>query len=351
MGLRRIGVEIAERRAPENLKFWARYPLLILKRSRFSKRPVNGPPYFFVPEFRQKDVPLARFLALLGGRKVIFDPLAARYETKIVDWRRKPADSPSAWWNKKIDDAAFRLAGLILADTAAHGEYYARMYGLDPAKIAVLPLGYNDEIFEKRGAAQSNDPETFSVLFFGSFLPLHGADVIVEAARFVAAADPRIRFVMLGEGQTLPAANAAADAAGLRNIAFLGRRPVRVLPSAIAAADLCLGIFGRTEKARRVVPHKIFQSMAMGKAVVTARTPAVEEFFADRKNIILCDEPLAESLAAAILTLKHDRAMRDRLAKNGYDLVRRDFSPEAVARRLVDIVERHFGRFEDPRSL
>jgi len=343
-GLRRIGVEVSELRVSGRLKFWARYPLLLARGMlrREGREAGTAPNGIFVPEFCQKDVPIARFLGLLTARRVVFDPLAARFETKIGDWRRKPADSLTAWWNKKIDAAAFRLADVILADTAAHKDYYCRTYGLNPEKVAVLPVGYDDEVFGRTdGGHFKVSPifsDSFRVFFFGSFLPLHGAEVIVEAARMVASRDDRVRFVMLGDGQTLPAARAAAASAGLRNIEFLGRKAYRELPSIIAGADLCLGIFGRTEKARRVVPHKIFQSMAMGKAVITARTPAVEEFFAGGENIILCDEPLAESAAEAILSLKRDPARRARIARAGRDLVRRAFSPESIARRLFLIL-------------
>jgi len=340
-GLGRAGHEVRERRASVRLKFWARYPLLA------AKKPVRdgggaGPDFLFVPEFCQKDVPLAKFLGLLSARKVVFDPLAARFETKIGDWRRKPADSPAAWWNKKIDAMAFRLSDLVLADTAAHGDYYRRTYGLSPDKVAVLPVGFDDDVFGRKDAGHFKVSPIFSVLFFGSFLPLHGAEVIVEAARLVASRDDGIRFLLLGDGQTLPAAKAAAASAGLGNIEFLGRKRYRELPSIIGEADVCLGIFGRTEKARRVVPHKIYQSMAMGQAVVTARTPAVEEFFADGENIVLCGEPMAETAAEAVLALKGDPSRRERIARAGRELVRREFSPEAIASRLVDILRRNF---------
>jgi glycosyltransferase involved in cell wall biosynthesis len=89
--------------------------------------------------------------------------------------------------------------------------------------------------------------------------------------------------------------------------------------------------------------------MGMGRTVVTARTPAVEEFFTSGKNIILCDEPYAESLARAVLDLARDAALRDRLARSGLDLVRREFTPEAVARRLAKIVAERFGIARPPR--
>jgi len=360
-GLRKIGAPAAECRADRHLKFWARYPLLLLRllgagAKTAGVRPSAGagaaaarrPRCLFVPEFCQKDVPLARFWATLTARKVVFDPLAARYETKVADWRRLAPDSPAAWWNFQIDRAAFAGADLVLADTAAHKAYYCETYGLDPDKVAVLPLGYDDDVFKpgpepasRPGDTAASAERAFEVLFTGSFLPLHGTDVIVDAARIVAARDPGVRFTLAGTGRTLDAARRAA--AGLPNVVFAGWRPFSALPASIAAADVCLGIFGRTEKARRVVPHKLVQAMGMGRAVVTARTPAAGEFFTHRENVVFCDEPLAGSLAAAVLELKADAGLRERVARAGCALVRARFSPEATARRLMEIVEERFG--------
>ena len=162
-------------------------------------------------------------------------------------------------------------------------------------------------------------------------------------ARIVAGRDPSVRFKLIGSGQTREAARRLVEGYGLRNVEFAGWRSLEDLPARIAAADVSLGIFGRTEKAGRVVPHKLFQALGMGKAVITARTPAAEEFFVDREHLVFCDEPLAESLAGAVLELKSDAALRERIARNGHALVAEEFSPRATARLLMEIVEERFG--------
>ena len=45
------------------------------------------------------------------------------------------------------------------------------------------------------------------------------------------------------------------------------------LPGVVAEHDVCLGIFGTTDKAPRVVPNKVYQGVASGCAVVTSDTP------------------------------------------------------------------------------
>lgn len=335
-GLRQKGVDVCECGLRSRYKFWMRYPLLFF---RFilscSKRS-----FFFVPEFGQKDVPLAKFLSLLTSRKIIFDPLAPRYETKITDWKRKPPDSWQARWNFAIDSRAFAFSDLILADTQAHKDYYCREYGIPSDKVEILPVGYDDELYRPNLAAEKGG--RFTVLFYGSFLPLHGADAVVQAAKIVSKEDPSIKFNLTGSGQTYPRVRALAEELHLKNIQFEDWLPQEELPQRIASADICLGIFGKTEKAARVVPHKIYQSMGSGKPVITARTPAVEEFFTHRENIFLVPDPYPENLAQAILELKRDKDLREKIAEGGYQLVCRKYSPAAIGRTLIRIIEKKF---------
>jgi glycosyltransferase involved in cell wall biosynthesis len=298
-----------------------------------------------VPEFCQKDVPLAKLLAVFSSRKIIFDPLASRFETKFGDWRWRPEESLPAWWNKAIDRWAFRLSDLIIADTQAHKGYYCRQFGLEPEKIAVVPVGFDDRIFkaelsrERHTSGSGGSP--FTVLFFGSFLPLHGAETVVEAARRVAREDASIQFELIGSGQTLDRVQQLASDLKTTNIRFIGWMEQDNLAERVAVqADICLGLFGRTEKAGRVVPHKVFQSMALGKAVVTARTPAAEEFFTHCENIFFCNLGEPEPLARAILELRRDSGLRERIARKGYELVWEKFHPMALGAALVNAVVR-----------
>jgi glycosyltransferase involved in cell wall biosynthesis len=348
-GLALAGAAVSECRVRPGYKFWLRYPRLL---ARWLTAVKPAPDYIIVPEFCQKDVPLARLLAALGPRRVVFDPLATRFETKIVDWSWRPRGSLAAWWNRQIDRRAFGLSDLILADTRVHLDYYAGFFGLSPDRFAVVPVGFDDRIFSRALAetgrvARAAGPEgqPFTVLFFGSFLPLHGVDFIIEAARSVWKKDKSVRFLLIGGGRTFPQVKARAEELGLGNIDFEGWKSQSALAATVAGrADICLGIFGRTEKAARVVPHKVFQSMALGKPVITARTPAVEEFFEHGWNISLCDRTRPESLAEAILALRNDAGLRDAIARRGYELAWEKFQPAALGAALVGILERRFSR-------
>jgi len=118
-GLEENGAIVRECRASTHWRFWARYPLLVraFLRSGGAARKNEKAAlrrFIFVPEFCAKDVSLAKLLGLLTARRVVFDPLAARYETKILDWRRKPPSSLTAWWNSVTrSNAALALPSVL----------------------------------------------------------------------------------------------------------------------------------------------------------------------------------------------------------------------------------------------
>ena len=337
-GLLALGETVVEKASPRSLKSWVRYPALAARLALGPGHPLRRADVLYVPAFGQKDVPLARLLAFASARTVVFDPLADRYETKILDRGRRSPDSLAALWNKWIDAAAFRLADVVLADTVAHAARYAEAYGVPGRKLVVVPVGYDDTLFDPGFAPRAPASGPFTVLFFGSFLPLHGVDAVVEAARAVLDRDPSIRFRFVGSGDTWSRAKALAAGLGASNCVFLPWAPAASLPGIIASADIALGVFGRTAKARRVVPHKVFQSLGMRRPVITARTAAEEELFVHGEDIWLCGEPFPETLAEAVLGLKADPGLRERLAANGHRKVCERYTPAAVASILRDAV-------------
>jgi glycosyltransferase involved in cell wall biosynthesis len=173
-------------------------------------------------------------------------------------------------------------------------------------------------------------PGCCEVLFYGSMIPLHGVDVIVGAARRLASA-PEIRFHLIGQGQTLSAGTTDLGVEGsLRRTASV---TYEALPAAIAQATLCLGIFGTSDKARRVVPHKVYEAAAMGKPIITADTPAIREAFPEG-CLALVPPGDADALADTILALCADPARREQLGAAARRRFEEAFSTPAIAASL-----------------
>ena len=123
----------------------------------------------------------------------------------------------------------------------------------------------------------SHREEPLKVVFFGLYTPLQGTVTIGKALSLLSGAP--IEVTMIGDGQDRPAAMAAAHACP--TIQWLDWVPGDALPSIVAAHDVCLGIFGTTPKALRVVPNKVFQGAAAGCVVVTSDTVPQRQMLGD----------------------------------------------------------------------
>jgi glycosyltransferase involved in cell wall biosynthesis len=326
-GLRRLGVPVVDCTVSPRLKSPRRYPSL-LRRYRNLKDPFD---VVFVPEFQHKDMPLASMLAHAGGKLCVFDPLVSRYDTRVHDRQDVSRHGVQAWHNRNLDRVSLSLADLVLADTEPHAAYY-RSLAAPGTRVRVLEVGYDDALFRP---APEPAGSGCRVLFFGSFLPLHGVDTIVEAAASLRSRHD-VSFDLIGDGQTHAAVAARLDALGLERVTLSPRVAMETLPERIAGAHVCLGIFGRTPKASRVVPNKLFQCMGCARAVITADTPAVRSLFTAGEDVVTVPAGDAQALASAIVRLTDDAVLRRRLGDNAAARVARDFSPEPLARRLVE---------------
>jgi glycosyltransferase involved in cell wall biosynthesis len=248
------------------------------------------------------DLTAARVAA--RGRPIVFDPLVSLYDTLVGDRGRFAATSLAGQALRRVDRAAFRAADLVVADTAAHAQFYADSFGLDPGRVRVCFVGAEDRLFHPSPDAG----EPFSVLFVGKLIPLHGLETILEAARLAS----ELPFRIVGSGQL---ANSLVTAPP--NVTHVPWIDYDNLPDTIRAAGCALGVFGASAKASRVIPNKAFQALACGTPLVTADTPAARELLANGLDAVLVPASDPGALADALRELAADPARRKVIGEAG----------------------------------
>ncbi len=285
------------------------------------------------------DLFLARFLSLFRRRPVVLNALISLHDTVVVDRKLVPQKSATAqllWW---LDRVALSLADRVLIDTRSHGRFLSQKYRVPQAKWLRVPVGADPAgLPDAPPPAPGKTPLT--VLYFGTYIALHGVPTILDAARRLQGRDD-IRFVLLGRGQELAAAKTAA--ADLNNVFFDERWVNRAeLLSVVASADVVLGVFGKGGKAGRVVPCKVFDGLAMARPVITADSEAAREWLTDNRHLLLVPAGDGDALARAITRLAADPAQRARLALEGHARFTELFDAERIgtelAARLAELV-------------
>jgi len=196
--------------------------------------------------------------------------------------------------------------------------------------------GTDDDVFKPREVEKTTDK--FVVIYFGYFIPLHGLEYIIEAAARLKDHED-IEFWMIGDGQEMPRIKALIDKHNLKNVILFGKKPLEELPEYIAQADVCLGVFGDTPKARRVIPYKFYESAAMKKVVITGESEAIKEALESGVHLVTVPMADPEAIASAIMELKQNPDMRYQIAENAHKIFKNQFAPEKTAEELLKRVK------------
>src|SRR3989338_6921589 len=323
-GLRENGVEVVElrRKSERFCLFWLFLGYLKFKKD-FDAMIVGFP--------GQETMFLAR---LLTKKPIIFDVFTSHYGGYILYRQKFSKNSFHAKYYRFLDKWSCKLVDVVLLDTNAHINFFVREFNLSREKFRRIWAGANDDIFQP--IINFRDSSRFKVFFFGTYIPLQGVEYILKAAKILEYAN-EIVFTLVGDGQGRKKAEELAIKIGLKNVIFKGMMKSEELKKEIGNCDVSLGLFGSSPKTSLVIPNKVYIGLAMKKPVITADTGAVRELFND-EDMILVPASNENLLAEAILKIKNNPALGEKIAQNGYDKFIKYASHQVLGLELKNII-------------
>jgi sugar transferase (PEP-CTERM/EpsH1 system associated) len=269
------------------------------------------------------------------GPKVLFT-----HNVEAIIWRRHYEVAANPLWKaiswlewRRMEIAERRylqLADHVLTVSDTDRDNFASFLGAE--KITVIPTGVDVEYFQPMPAAETPN----SLVFTGSMDWLPNEDAILY---FVEAIYPLIK-------QQCPEVS----------LEVVGRNPTPKL-QALAEREKSMRLTGWVEDIRPFVARaaicivplrigggtrlKIFEAMAMGKAVISTTVGAEGLPVESGKDILLADTP--RDFAQSVIGLLHDSYMRQRLGTGARTLVQENYGwgkvAEGFARTLQECVD------------
>ncbi len=290
------------------------------------------PDLIWVPCFRQRDMMAASRWAKRNSIPVIFDPLISAYDKQVNERKKFKINSLRAKYLLMWERDLFRKADIILADTYSHADYFSHTFKIDHEKITVVYVGAESNLFFPSSLLNSVSRKTIEFLFYGSFIHLQDPRVIIEAARIYRG--PPVNWTLLGQGPLLK--ECQQRSVGLANVTFENWLPYEQLPNRMRKADVLLGIFGDTPKAARVIPNKVFQSLACGRPVITRQANAYPQTLLNDSTtgLVWCPENDPIALAQLVAHLAENSAERAKLAIAAAETSNKYFSLSILREQL-----------------
>lgn len=290
----------------------------------------------------QFDVFLGRLLSWVRGKPLVWDVFMSIFLIALERGLHEHGNI-AVKALKAVEWVGLRLPNLLIQDTTEYVAWFELVYGLGSDKFQLVPTGADDRIFQP--LPTKDKPITqFQVLYYGTFIPNHGVEHIIEAANLLKD-DSEIQFELVGTGPEQTQARDQAQAYNLSNIKFIEWLEKPALLQKVAQSDVCLGAFGITPQSLMTIQNKVYEGLAMRRPVITGDSPAIRRIFKPGTHLLVCDRANGSALASTIRTLKNDPELREHLSINGCNLFREQFdikhNGQMYRQHLMEILGQH----------
>ena len=195
-----------------------------------------------------------------------------------------------------------RQSHILTTVNAAHAEVVSRLYGRD---AVVIPDRLPEDRMRRLGSLETPTERPTTNLFFMGSLSSGRLDLFLRVCRDLIGEQPRLRVVVCGSGSDLERYKAEFESERIRFPGYIGGER---LFDYLADADICYSdVWSEIG-----TPYKLIEYMAAGRAIVTHKTPAVDDLIADGVEGVVC-EPRRQDLKDALRSLIDDKDRRRRL--------------------------------------
>lgn len=322
----------------------AAYEILELAYTLFAYRRLVTVAREFRPDFIYERYNLFLLAGLMLKRRLGI-PLLLEVNSPLAEERGRFGGLGLPRLARWAESRAWRGADFVLPVTGVLAGHVSAM-GVSPEHISIIPNGINRVHFaaappveiakQKQGLAGS------LVLGFTGFIrDWHGVDRVI---RWMASADAPINAVLLvvGDGPVRGSLEGLAADLSLRDrVRFTGVVPRERVPEHVAAFDIAL----QPAVNAYASPLKLFEYLALGKAVIAPRQPNIEEILTHEDNALLFDAAEAGAMEQGLTRLCEDPILRGRLAAAAAATIDRlDLTWLGNARRVVDLAGKVLGR-------
>ena len=238
-----------------------------------------------------------------------------------------------------------RARAIVVVAEATRSQIAAR--GIPQEKIHTVTNGIDENLFvvqDRDSAARKRHgwQDKLVVLYIGTHGMSQGLETVLETAKLLESRQD-ILFVFSGAGAEYEMLGRHARERKLDNVTFLPVQAKQDMPAFYAAADICLVPLKKREVFLYNIPSKMFEIMGCARPMVLGVEGQAKALLDEARAGISVEPENPEAMAAAVLALADNPALRQELGRNGRDFVAAHYTRKSKAdmylrclRQLVD---------------
>jgi colanic acid biosynthesis glycosyl transferase WcaI len=243
----------------------------------------------------------------------------------------------------KLAGFLYRRSQHIVVVTPAFKNHLVQNWQLAPEKISVVENGVETELFSPTNAddlrLQLGLKGKFVVSYIGTMGMAHGLDALIEVATQLQTTDPKIVFLMVGEGADKERIVRMAGERNLTNIRFVDQQPREKVPQYIAASDACLVLLKKTELFKTVIPTKMLEFMACARPVVLGVDGQARQIMHEAGAGVFVEPENVSALIGGIRHLAANPALRESMGRSGRHYIVENYSRQRSAATYVTLLQ------------
>lgn len=245
---------------------------------------------------------------------------------------------------ERLEASLYRSADhIVIASPAFRSHIEAR--GVRADRITVMPNGVDIEWFQRPVSTaelaalrtELDLGDKFVASYIGTVGMAHGVEVLLEVAR--RCTDPDVVFLIVGAGAEWQTLHDTVEAEGLGNVRVVEKQPRQRIRLFYAASDVSIVHLKDRPAFRKVIPSKMFESMAMRRPLVLGVRGQAREILEGSGAGIAVTPEDADEVLRAVLRLKGDPQLRERLGDAGAAHVRQNYDRRTIARRYWTLLQ------------
>jgi len=252
------------------------------------------------------------------------------------------------WRWKRLERSILHHVDEIITVVDEAKEHYVNDCGISPEKVTVVMNAEDLEEFNRLGIDRSiveKYANSFVISYVGGFGPHRGIDVAIKSMPRVLREIPHAKLLLVG-GKSPPEyemylKKLCVDLKVKSNVEFTGWVDFSLVPSYIAASDVCLIPHYSSGHTNTTIPHKLFQYMAMRKPVIVTDCKPLKRIVEECNCGIVVPSGDFSKMAEAVIELYKNEDYARKLGENGRRAVEEKYNWKNEAKKLLKIYEKY----------